>query len=148
MFLGACRQEVCGDTRTMHAGSSSSGFREHSKAITLAEPGQTWLQLSEVSMRAAEGMLASSNCADQLLGYDVAAFLFDCSRPQSFREARLLLEHVATASGNSMPCLLVATKDDLGMHKVCLIAGLPALIVSCLPLATIKATMSAYARWF
>ena len=102
----------------MHAGSSSSGFRENSKAITLAEPGQTWLQLSEVSLRAAEGMLASSNCSDQLLGYDVAAFLFDCSRPQSFREAQLLLQHVATASGNSMPCLLVATKDDLGMHKV------------------------------
>ncbi|KAK9847488.1 hypothetical protein WJX84_010427 [Apatococcus fuscideae] len=96
--------------------SSSSGFRENSKAITLAEPGQTWLQLSEVSMRAAEGMLASSNCSEQLLGYDVAAFLFDCSRPQSFREARLLLEHVATASGNTMPCVLVATKDDLGMH--------------------------------
>ena len=94
-------------------------------------------------MRAAEGMLASCNCAEQLLGYDVAGFLFDCSRPQSFREARLLLEHVATASGNSMPCLLVATKDDLGMHKVCLIAALTALIMPCLPLVTIKATVLA-----
>ncbi|KAK9867983.1 hypothetical protein WJX84_007975 [Apatococcus fuscideae] len=98
------------------SGASSSSHRENSKAIHLAEPGQTWLQLREVSMNGAESLLTSPTCSEQLAGFDVAAFMFDCSRPQSFQEARVLLEAVATASGNSMPCLLVASKDDLGMN--------------------------------
>ena len=93
-------------------------MRENSRAITLAEPNQTWLQMSEVSIQAAQSLLASHSCAEQLGAYDVAAFVFDCSRLQSFQEARLLLESVATASGNTMPCVLVAAKDDLGMHPV------------------------------
>jgi Ras family protein T1 len=51
---------------------------------------------------------------------DVAVFLFDSSSPESFREAHRQLQQVASASGDTLPCLLVAAKDDLGMSQALL----------------------------
>ena len=49
---------------------------------------------------------------------DIAAFLFDSSCPESFRKARSMMEVVSSAAGETLPCVLVASKDDLGMAQV------------------------------
>jgi len=46
---------------------------------------------------------------------DVAAFVFDSSSPDSFRAARALMEQVSTLAGATLPCVLVAAKDELVM---------------------------------
>jgi hypothetical protein len=45
----------------------------------------------------------------------VAAFVFDSSSPESFAAARALMEQVSTLAGCTLPCVLVAAKDELVM---------------------------------
>jgi Ras family protein T1 len=52
-----------------------------------------------------------------LKGCDVAAFLFDSSSEVSFQQARAMMEVVSSAAGESLPCVLVAMKEDLGMSR-------------------------------
>ena len=49
---------------------------------------------------------------------DVAAFVFDGSNIESFRAAQELLVKVALLAGDSIPCVLIAAKDDLGISMV------------------------------
>ena len=49
---------------------------------------------------------------------DIAAFLFDSSSPDSFHSARNMMEAVSTSAGDTLPCVLLASKDDLGMAQV------------------------------
>lgn len=55
---------------------------------------------------------------DSLAAMDLAAFTFNSSSLESFKEAHELLQRVAQASGNSLPCILVAIEDGKGMHEV------------------------------
>ncbi len=48
----------------------------------------------------------------------MAAFLFDSSSPGSFQSAAEMMAAVSTAAGDTLPCVLVAAKDDLGMAQV------------------------------
>lgn len=72
----------------------------------------------EIGPKATEQLLARPSCGEELAGNDVAAFVFDSSSPESFREAHLTLMRVAEASGNSLPCVFLAAKDDLAMPHV------------------------------
>jgi len=49
---------------------------------------------------------------------DLAAFLFDSSSSESFRSARSMMEAISTSAGETLPCVLLASKDDLGMAQV------------------------------
>ena len=49
---------------------------------------------------------------------DVAAFLFDSSSDESFQSARQLLLLCAGLAQDSLPCVLIAAKDDLGISMV------------------------------
>ncbi len=49
---------------------------------------------------------------------DVGAFVFDCTSGASFEAASSVMEAVAMASGDVLPCVFVAAKDDLGMPAV------------------------------
>ena len=49
---------------------------------------------------------------------DVAVFTFDSSSIESFRQAHEQLLRVAQASGNTLPCLLVAWEGEQGMPQV------------------------------
>lgn len=49
---------------------------------------------------------------------DAAAFAFDSSSLESFREAHDMLLRTAHASGNSLPCVFVAVESEKGMHEV------------------------------
>ena len=55
---------------------------------------------------------------DTLAAADAAVFTFDSSDLSSFQEAQHTMERMAHASGNTLPCLLVAVENDKGMHKV------------------------------
>lgn len=55
---------------------------------------------------------------ESLSTIDVAAFAFDSSSVDSFREAHDMLLRCAHASGNSMPCVLVAVESGKGMQEV------------------------------
>ena len=44
--------------------------------------------------------------------------MFDSSSVDSFRTARSMMEAVTSAAGETLPCVLVAGKDDLGMAQV------------------------------
>eukprot|EP01025_Chloroclados_australasicus_P022079 TRINITY_DN22948_c0_g3_i7.p1 TRINITY_DN22948_c0_g3~~TRINITY_DN22948_c0_g3_i7.p1 ORF type:complete len:685 (-),score=69.15 TRINITY_DN22948_c0_g3_i7:506-2560(-) len=48
---------------------------------------------------------------------DVAAFVFDSSNIDSFNYAHELMLQAAEASGHTLPCVFIATKDDLGMSS-------------------------------
>ena len=48
----------------------------------------------------------------------MAVFMFDSSSPDNFRRAHNLLVAVSTWAGDTLPCLLMAAKDDLGMSQV------------------------------
>lgn len=75
--------------------------------------------MREVNEDAVSAMLESPTAAEQLAECDVAAFVFDSTDLHSFRTAHRLLIRIAETAGNSLPCVLVATKDDLGMDQVC-----------------------------
>ncbi len=49
---------------------------------------------------------------------DVAVFVFDAADPASFEAAQKLLVGISDAVGNTLPCVLVAAKDDLGLSSV------------------------------
>jgi hypothetical protein len=53
-----------------------------------------------------------------LSALDVAAVMFDCAEPASFEHAVQLLVGLSSNAGPSLPLLLVAAKDDLGMSSV------------------------------
>ncbi|KAK9829241.1 hypothetical protein WJX72_004718 [[Myrmecia] bisecta] len=75
------------------------------------------LIMRELDEAATSKLLNASNRAEQLAAADVAAFVFDSSDPASFRTAQRLILEVAAASGDSLPCVFVAAKDDLGMSQ-------------------------------
>lgn len=49
---------------------------------------------------------------------DVAAVMFDSAESSSFSHALQLLVSLSERAGESLPVVLVAAKDDLGMSKV------------------------------
>ena len=53
-----------------------------------------------------------------LAAIDVAAFAFNSSSLESFREAHDMLLRTAYASGNSLPCVLIAVENNKGMQEV------------------------------
>ncbi len=66
----------------------------------------------------AAAVLAQPNCADALRQFDVAAFAFDSRTPASFEAAVALMVRVAEASRHTLPCVLLATYDHLGISQV------------------------------
>ena len=63
-------------------------------------------------------MLESPAAAEHLAACDVAAVVFDSSELHSFHTAHRLLLRIAQAAGDTLPCVLIAAKDDLGMEPV------------------------------
>lgn len=49
---------------------------------------------------------------------DVAAFVFDSSSVKSFQAAHQLLLLCAGLAQDTLPCMLIAAKDDLGISMV------------------------------
>jgi hypothetical protein len=49
---------------------------------------------------------------------DVAAVMFDSAEPASFRQAVQLVVGLSGRAGDSLPFVLIAAKDDLGMSNV------------------------------
>ena len=56
--------------------------------------------------------------SEGLSSIDIAAFAFDSSSLDSFQEAHDMLLRTAHASGNLLPCVLVAVENDTGMQEV------------------------------
>lgn len=84
-----------------------------------ASPGPAATLIAhEVGDRELERLLASPRAAEELGSCDVAAFAFDSTSPESFRGAHLAMMRVAEASGNALPCVFLAAKDDLAMPRV------------------------------
>jgi len=84
------------------------------------EPRRT-LVMQEVTEEMAERLLAGGagreERAQWLAAADVGLFLFDSSAAESFAYAHELMLQVATASGDSLPCMFAASKDDIGMSQ-------------------------------
>mmetsp|Transcript_28820 Transcript_28820/g.74374 ORF Transcript_28820/g.74374 Transcript_28820/m.74374 type:complete len:1156 (+) Transcript_28820:366-3833(+) len=59
--------------------------------------------------------MLDSKASVDLAKADVAAFVFDASSAESFRAAVNLMVQVSTLAGDSLPCVLVAAKEDLVM---------------------------------
>ena len=83
-------------------------------AVTPSDPeaAPTTLLLRAYAEPAAEALLGAPDARERLAAADVAAFVFDGRRPESFRAAVALMVAVASASGDSLPCLLVAAHDQ------------------------------------
>ena len=81
------------------------------------------LILSEQSSADIERIATGSGAAD-LASCDLGIFLFDSSSLRSLSEALQLLLSVTVAANNSLPCVMLAAKDDLGMSPV----GRPTLL--------------------
>ena len=75
------------------------------------------LILSEQSSLDVERMAAGSGAAD-LASCDLGVVLFDSSSLHSVTAALQLLLSVTLAANNSLPCVMLAAKDDLGMSQV------------------------------
>ena len=73
--------------------------------------------VSELSTLSKINPLTSSSSLEALRSCDVAAFLFDSSSVESFQQARAMMEVVSSAAGETLPCVFIATKDDLGMSQ-------------------------------
>ena len=54
---------------------------------------------------------------------DVAAFVFDGSSFESFQAAHQLLLKCAELAQDSLPCVLIAAKDELGISMVSFFQG-------------------------
>ncbi|CAK0731768.1 hypothetical protein CVIRNUC_000040 [Coccomyxa viridis] len=74
------------------------------------------LILSEQSAADTDRLTAGGGAAE-LASCDLGVFLFDCSSLRSMQEALHLLVAVTQAASNSLPCVLLAAKDDLGMSQ-------------------------------
>ena len=74
--------------------------------------------MREWSEDATAALLESPAAAEQLAACDVAAVVFDSSDLHSFHTAHRLLLRIAQTAGDSLPCVLIASKDDLGMDQV------------------------------
>eukprot|EP00898_Chlorokybus_atmophyticus_P002225 jgi/Chlat1/3002/Chrsp2S04718 len=97
--------------RAFNEKPSSSGLeRVVANQVRTEEDGQKTLVMREVPAGQAEDLASS---ADALAHCDVAAFLFDSSSMSSFDSTAALLSMVAD-SGAQVPCIVLATKDDLG----------------------------------
>lgn len=141
-------------TRPEEATSSHEGRGMQAREIAVtavlpmpAEPAAT-LILSEQSAADVERLTAGSGAAE-LASCDLGVFLFDSSSLHSMTEALQLLLDVTLAANNSLPCVLLAAKDDLGMSQVLLrssgfsrrtLKHCPLLLLAltvCLPLSTL-----------
>lgn len=67
---------------------------------------------------AAEAERLDSTGAAELAACDLAVFVFDSTDAGSFGDAMRLLHRVTRAANDTLPCVLVAAKEDLGMAAV------------------------------
>ncbi|GAX79606.1 hypothetical protein CEUSTIGMA_g7047.t1 [Chlamydomonas eustigma] len=74
-------------------------------------------QISGSATSSGSQAAAQPTAMPDLARCDVAAFLFDSSSSDSFRLARSMMESISTAAGDSLPCVMVSCKDDLGMAQ-------------------------------
>ena len=70
------------------------------------------------------------NPAGFLVACDVAAFVFDGSNLESFRAAHELLLKLAHLSDDSIPCVFIAAKDDLGISMVSIFPHMSSLMTT------------------
>ena len=107
--------------------------RNQKEAPYHAGDSRATLILSEQSTADTDRLTAGGGAAE-LASCDLGVFLFDCSSLRSMQEALHLLVAVTQAANNSLPCVLLAAKDDLGMSQVgpgCqLICAATAMIIS------------------
>ena len=110
------RKGVC---LTIHPYKRNFPFtrRAASSYLSCAGGHGTTLILSEQSSVDAERM-ATGGVASDLASCDLAILLIDSSSLQSMTEALQLLLSVTLAANNSLPCVMLAAKDDLGMSAV------------------------------
>ena len=142
-----------------HEGRDTQAWKTAVKAVLPmpAEPAAT-LILSEQSAAEVKRLTAGSGAAE-LASCDLGVFLFDSSSLHSMTEALQLLLDVTLAANNSLPCVLLAAKDDLGMSQVRLRSPdflrralkhrpllLPALTM-CLPLSTLRKAQPLLVIW-
>ena len=62
--------------------------------------------------------MAAGSGASDLASCDLGILLFDSSSLHSMTEALQLLLSVTLAANNSLPCVMLAAKGDLGMSPV------------------------------
>ena len=87
------------------------------KWFCCAGASEAILILTEQSSADVERITAGGGAAD-LASCDLGVFLFDSSSLHSMTEALQLLLSVTSAANNSLPCVMLAAKDDLGMSQV------------------------------
>ncbi|KAG0586008.1 hypothetical protein KC19_2G056100 [Ceratodon purpureus] len=135
----------CGKTAILNAfvGRPYTEAYEHTKGsryavrpVGPAGSGRKTLVLREITEESVSKLLEKK---DALASCDVAAFVYDSSDVESWRRAHELLIEVAAhqeITGFEVPCLLIASKDDLesdpsctkGSTRVCTDMGLEATI--------------------
>lgn len=77
---------------------------------------QSLLLLREVSEATAADLLRDPIAAEKILvAADVAIFVFDCCSLSSWETAHRLMLAVAQAAADGLPCVLIASKDDMDM---------------------------------
>lgn len=84
----------------------------HRPGCTASSKAVHWLLLQ------ASSSATPSDPGLDLSRADVAVFVFDAADPTSFEAAQKLLVGISDAAGNTLPCVLVAAKDDLGLSSV------------------------------
>jgi hypothetical protein len=75
------------------------------------------LILRELDAAATE-RLADGGAATELAASDLAVFVFDSTDAGSLGEAMQMLHEVTCAAADTLPCVLVAAKENLGMSPV------------------------------
>uniref|UniRef100_A0A383VCR8 Mitochondrial Rho GTPase n=1 Tax=Tetradesmus obliquus TaxID=3088 RepID=A0A383VCR8_TETOB len=86
-------------------------IHEASSAATADDPTVDLSQLDASSAATADDPTVD------LSQLDVAAVLFDSAEPASFRQAVALVTGLSGRAGDSLPFVLIAAKDDLGMSN-------------------------------
>lgn len=84
---------------------------EAAAAPAPASPSSAMLLLRPLAEEQGSVLLGSPNARAELAVADVAAFAFDARSRESFAAAVQRMLAVASAAGDNLPCLLVATQD-------------------------------------
>jgi len=119
-LAGRPEQQVAGSSPLVSVGVvQGEEGRERSLVMTevpddVVTEFMTSLELSRAAP-AGSSTEAHTSAMPNLARCDVAAFVFDASSSESFRAARVMMLAVSTAAGDTLPCVMVAAKDDLCM---------------------------------
>ncbi|KAK9846318.1 hypothetical protein WJX81_001431 [Elliptochloris bilobata] len=126
-------QALAGSRLAPGAAAAGEGLTALAQVERERDRSLATLVIRELDGAGSKHLLAAPSPADALAPYDLAVFVFDSGVLGSLKAAAAQLARVASASGDVLPTLLLAAKDDLGMAPeveaeaaaVCAALGLP-----------------------